>query len=561
MIRFVSIDTLRSNRVLLMFLIVFVPIHMIGIGDHGFWYDETISGIVSFYPVSELIKDRLSNSHFPTYFLLLKFWGELFGKSEVSLRIPSLLFMTGAFGAFWLICRRYFALIPEAAVLALVLFFFHPTVIKVSQEARMYGPLLCLTLFSSYFFLVYLETSGKRPLLFCIAFLMAAITIHAQALILLLVQLSYLLLRHRPLITRYLAYLSVPLILFLLLWKSGSGDYSVSHRRLNIAPEAIKIVSERAGLIAAGESDAYIFRNPPWSKLILEANVVFGLFLASCTFWLFNRSAAVGVAAEIKHEEEEKHRLALSYLLYQFIFFYGVLIILGILNFREPHRVRYQITVFPVLVLIVAVGALNLGAFLQAIWHSYQKVIYGFQFSRSEKNSKEIDISYIASSCIAGIVVLAFAYLYLYALNIQVNWRGPGFKEAIILIKENYQEGDSVITCCMPKMYYGFNYFGAEDISNRLDLSIIEVASLSRKKQTTRKQAAEKKIQRATHQSNRVWLLFYRDKYMIRKPIIDAINKIKPEHEKFFSQKFSAAQLQGYEKDDDPLDKMKRLQK
>jgi hypothetical protein len=468
--------------------------------------------------------------------------------------------MTGAFWAFWLICRRYFALIPHAAVLALALFFFHPTVFRLSQEARMYGPLLCLTLFSSYFFMVYLETAGKQPLIYCIAFLMAAITMHAQALILLCIQMSYLLLKHRHLLLKYCAYLAVPFILFLLLWKSGSGDYIVSHRRANITPEAIKIVAERAGLIAAGESDAYVFRTTPWSGLILEANTFFVVFLASSIFWLFKRSATAGVAAGMNDAEKEKQRLALSYLLYQFVLFYGVLIILGVLNFREPHRIRYQITVFPVLVLIVAVGAVNLGAFLQKIWTSYQKIVYGSRFPAMESKATG-DIAYIVSRCLAGCIVLGFFFLYLYALSIQANWKGPGYKESILLIKENYQEGDVLITCCMPQMYYGFDYYNAGGISRRLALNNIVAASLSRKKRNFTKKAAEKKIQHATTDSNRVWMLFYRDDYRSRLPIVRSFEEIKPEYKLFFSQKFAAAQLVGYERHYDPLGKEKRQQK
>jgi len=64
-------------------------------------------------------------------------------------------------------------------------------------------------------------------------------------------------------------------------------------------------------------------------------------------------------------------------------------------------------------------------------------------------------------------------------------------------------------------------------------------------------------MRRATRDSNRVWLLFYRDKYKIRQPIISAFEEINPEHKMFFSQKFPAAQLMGYEKHYDPLGKKK----
>jgi hypothetical protein len=366
---------------------------------------------------------------------------------------------------------------------------------------------------------------------------------------------------HRPLTRRYLAYLAVPLILFLLLWKSGSADYSAGSRHANITLEAIRIVSARAGLIAAGESDAYIFRIPPWSRLILEANSIFVLFLASSLFWLFKRSVAVGTAAGRKDEDTENHRLAFFYLLYLFIIFYVVLIILGILNFREPHRIRYQITVFPVLIFIVAVGAVNLGALLQKAWKIYQEMIYGTKPSFSGTGPATADTAYIFSRCFSVGIALAFTCLYLYAINIQVNWKGPGYKESILLIKENYRQGDAVITCCMPNTYYGFDYFGAGDITRRLALEKRNVVSLSRKKRNFTKKAVEKKILSATNKSNRVWMLFYRDKYMIRQPIIRNFEEIKPAYKMFFRQKFSAAQLVGYERQYDPLGIKKRQQK
>jgi hypothetical protein len=559
MLRLVSIDTLKSNKVLFIFLIAFIPIHLIGIDSHGFWYDETITGAVSYYSVGDIIRDRLSSGHFPTYFILLKFWGDLFGKSEVSLRIPSLLSMTGAFAALWLICRRYFTLIPEAAALALVLFFFHPTVFRLSQEARMYGPILCLTLFSSYFFLIYLETAEKKPLIYCIAFLMAAISIHAQAFILLVVQFSFLLLLHRHLFVRYIAFLSVPLTLFLIVWKTGSAEYSIEHRHMNIQLSAIKTMAARAGLIAAGESDAFIFRRPPWTSFTVAANAFFLLFLASAIFWFIHRMTSAAVQAEMNDEEKKKHRLAFSYLAYMLVIFYAVLIVLGVLNFREPHRVRYQITVFPFLILIVAVGAVNLGAFLQNVWEKYQRVVYGLKLFNSNRSSKAIEISYIVSRCFAGCIVLGFTSLFLYALNIQMNWRGPGFKEVIILLKENYSSGDVVITCCMPKMDYGFKYFNAEGISNRLGFNKIQANALSLNSKTnSTKLAAEKKIHSVIKNSElermRVWLLLYRD-HVYGKPVIRAFERLNPEHGMFFMQKFPFAQLRGYERAYDPLGK------
>ena len=531
---------LHSNAILLFCLAAFIPVHFFGINHHGFWGDETITASVSLMPLKELIANRLQAGHFPPYFILIKYWGEIFGTSEASLRFPSLLFMTTAFGGIWLFSRRYLAATPAAALLFLLLFFFNPTVFRLSQEARMYGPLVCTTIFSSYFFLVFLEKGDSRPLIACLTFLILSLVIHAQAFLLLAIQLLFLLLLHRRKLFKYLGGLFLPLLIFLVVWKTGSSDYNVAHLPPSFKPLAVITVLARAGMFAAGETDAYLFRTPPWSDLVFPANIIFLFFLASCLQWFFGKNRP---AAEI----DEKTRLqtsALSYLFFLLVLYFAVMVVLGVLDIRAAHRVRYFITAFPYIFIVVAVGAVHLPDFLERAWYALQ--FFSWCQTSSDAHIKTLSsgqIVFIASRIIAGSLMLVYAFLYAQALHMQLNWKGPGYKEAILQLKENYREGEPVITCCMPNMQYGFNYYGADHIQRRLHLP--------RRKSISYTSVRIKKI---TGDSDRVWFLFYRNIPEQTDPVLQSFEEAYKDYSIFFDQKYPVARLLGYEKKKIPYD-------
>ncbi len=536
---------LQSNKMLLICLVAFIPVHLYGISQHGFWGDEAITASVSMFPLKKLIANRLAAGHFPTYFILVKYWGQMFGTSEASLRFPSLLFMTAAFGSLWLFSRRFLAAMPAAALLLLLLFFFNPNVFRLSQEARMYGPLVCTTIFCTYYFALFLETKDTRSLVKSIAFMMLSLSIHAQALLLLAAQLLYLLIWHRRLLIRYAGVLSLPLLVFILIWQAGSADYKVDHLPPSFLPHAVLSVLARAGMFAAGETDAYIFRTPPWSELTVLTNIIFLPFLASCLFW-FKRQTGTPAAVDAQVRNQ---RMALAHIFFLLSFYFAVMVVLGVLDLRAAHRVRYFITVYPYILIIVAIGALYLGESLQSFWLALQRLIIGQNSTVANSSVSWIqNARYIGSRVLAGCIILVFTFLYSYALSLQLHWKGPGYKETILLLKENYKEGDPVITCCMPNIQFGFMYYGAQHITRRLHLPRMKSVSYT-----------ASRIKGITRDSDRVWFLFYRDIPELTDPVLQAFNSFYNNYEVFFDKKYPAARLIGYEKTiipydpDDPL--------
>ena len=133
--------------------------------------------------------------------------------------------------------------------------------------------------------------------------------------------------------------------------------------------------------------------------------------------------------------------------------------------------------------------------------------------------------------------MLVFSFLYMHALHLQLNWKGPGYKEAILSLKENYREGEPVILCCMPNMRYGFNYYGADHINRRLQLPRLKSIGYTRER-----------IKRITGNSDRVWFLFYRHFPGVTDPVLQAFTDAYPNHSKFFDRQYPVARLIGYEK-------------
>lgn len=109
------------------------------LGRQSLWYDEILTANVVAGGWSELVANRLSRGHFPTYFMLVKALG-LGGASEAMLRLPSALFMSLAAAVMTVLALRLGGRI--AALAALLLFAFMPALVYYGQEARPYAMLL-----------------------------------------------------------------------------------------------------------------------------------------------------------------------------------------------------------------------------------------------------------------------------------------------------------------------------------------------------------------------------------------------------------------------------------
>ena len=119
------------------------------VGEEGIWLDEGVSIARAGSPVSRIVSGRDPDPSPPLYYLLLHFWIKVFGDSELSIRIPSVIFGVLAVFAIYRAGGVFFDRrtgLTAALFLALAAF-----PVYFSREARMYPLLLLLSLVSYYF--------------------------------------------------------------------------------------------------------------------------------------------------------------------------------------------------------------------------------------------------------------------------------------------------------------------------------------------------------------------------------------------------------------------------
>lgn len=162
-----KIKNLGTYMIGLIMIFGFV-LRMVAAGQ-SLWLDEAIGALV----VRDLsIKEMFTqffivDNHPPLYYLLLKFWTQLFGYSEISLRFPSILFGVATIYLIYLISVNIFKE-RKLGILAALLLATSQFHIYYSQEARMYSMAAFLAALSVYAFmrLAEFENNFKYWLIF-----------------------------------------------------------------------------------------------------------------------------------------------------------------------------------------------------------------------------------------------------------------------------------------------------------------------------------------------------------------------------------------------------------
>jgi uncharacterized membrane protein len=148
--------------------IVFVTLRLRNLTDSCLWFDEIFGVHAAELDWANLIwfvaQDLI---HPPLFYVLLKIWIAVFGESLFWLRLFPVFFSTLAVVPFILFCRQLKLSFPTVAV-ALTFFAANGSLIKYSQEVRMYSLLLCFGLLSLWLFARFLN-SGKGFFLLTVA--------------------------------------------------------------------------------------------------------------------------------------------------------------------------------------------------------------------------------------------------------------------------------------------------------------------------------------------------------------------------------------------------------
>lgn len=125
-------------------------------GLTGLSYDENFSAYFAQADISEIIRfARESDPNPPLYLIILHYWIDLFGDSEYSIRMLSVITNSLAAGLFYLFCARFFNW--QTAVFSSLMFLTSNEIYFYSEEARTYSIILLFAVASFYLFLLLLE--------------------------------------------------------------------------------------------------------------------------------------------------------------------------------------------------------------------------------------------------------------------------------------------------------------------------------------------------------------------------------------------------------------------
>jgi hypothetical protein len=118
--------------------------------NESLWLDEVLSSRVGLANPLDFWRTVIFENHPIFYRILMLGWIRLFGDSEISLRLPSLLFGSGSIILLYQLGKKWTG--RKMAFLAALLLTLSPVHIWYSQEAKLYSLLLFLVLSSVYLF-------------------------------------------------------------------------------------------------------------------------------------------------------------------------------------------------------------------------------------------------------------------------------------------------------------------------------------------------------------------------------------------------------------------------
>ncbi|MFC1992461.1 glycosyltransferase family 39 protein [Chloroflexota bacterium] len=152
-----------NSGLLFLILVILVGtfLRFYALGVESIWYDEASAINLSIQNIATVLRDcAVTQNHPPLYFVLLHYWIELFGTSEVATRSLSVIFGIVSMLVIYKIgLSLYNRTLGLLACLLSATSFFH---IAYSQEVRSYSLLLLLSLLSYYSFIKILQVNNKR---------------------------------------------------------------------------------------------------------------------------------------------------------------------------------------------------------------------------------------------------------------------------------------------------------------------------------------------------------------------------------------------------------------
>lgn len=133
------------------------------LGGRDLWIDEANSVLMARDGVVGLVTRLKLDSSPPLYYLALNIWADLFGNTEAALRLLSVISGLLLVASVFITSRQCFG--KETAIIAALVIAIAPIQIFYSQQARMYGWLSVLALWSFHLLWRYVEKDSKGYLI------------------------------------------------------------------------------------------------------------------------------------------------------------------------------------------------------------------------------------------------------------------------------------------------------------------------------------------------------------------------------------------------------------
>jgi len=210
-------ETTRDRFKIFLIIMLALCLRVISL-NQSFWLDEATSGlVVRNLSFSEIINEFSPNDfHPPLYYLILKFWGVVFGFSEVALRslsvflgLASIYFTYKVAGVFG----------KKTGLLSAVFLALNGLHIYYSQEARMYIVSLFLVTLLMYLFLKILTSAEKRYwIYFSVVLILNAFTDYVPNFVIFSFWVFAALKQKRMNWWKKFVIVHVPLFVFMILW-------------------------------------------------------------------------------------------------------------------------------------------------------------------------------------------------------------------------------------------------------------------------------------------------------------------------------------------------------
>lgn len=153
------------------------------ISRRSIWHDEGFTMMMIKFSPWEIIQRTMRDVHPPFYYLILHYWAQFFGNSELAIRGMSALLGIGVVIFTYLIIKKLFN--QEVAKIAALFTALGPFLIRYSQEARMWNLVAFLVTAATYFLLKACEDKKyKWWVLYSISMALAAYTQYFSLLVL-----------------------------------------------------------------------------------------------------------------------------------------------------------------------------------------------------------------------------------------------------------------------------------------------------------------------------------------------------------------------------------------